>query len=219
MRWPKTVSEARVIQETLASSVKIIPLKRPPLLVAAADAAFDKDMVIGVACLYSYPDVRFIRSQSAVIKASFPYVPGYLTFREGKALLMAIKKLRVVPDVVIFDGQGIAHPRGIGIATHLGLVLGIPSIGCAKSRLIGSYSEPDEKKGAWSPLIYEGRTIGAVLRTRDRVRPLFVSPGHLIDLEGSIKIILHLSRGYRIPEPQRCADMLTRKFKHAKIKL
>ena len=127
---------------------------------------------------------------TAATQLIFSYVPGYLLFREGPAIIKAIKKLKKKPDVILLDGQGIAHPRRIGSASHLGVLLDIPTIGCAKKRLVGEYREPGDRKGNWTELQFDGRTVGAVLRTRDRVRPLFLSPGHRIDLPGTIRVAL-----------------------------
>lgn len=214
MKWPKDITEARKIQETLKDKVKIVPLKKNPRFIAGVDAAFSKDgnKVIGVACLYKYPEIIIIEDSFAIAEASFPYMPGFLSFREGEAIIEATKGLKTRPDLILFDGQGIAHPIGIGIATHIGILLDIPSIGCAKSRLVGEYKEPGQNRGEWSPLRYNSKLIGAVLRTKDDVRPLFVSPGHMIDLECSIRIVLECIIKYRIPEPLRRADHISRRL-------
>lgn len=204
--WPETVKEARELQNRLKKKVRLHPLGKPPKHIAACDAAFKDDEVIGAVCLYRYPEIEFIETVTAVMKCRFPYVPGYLSFREGPVLIEAIGKLKTKPDLFIFDGQGIAHPRGFGLATHMGVLLRRPGIGCAKSRLTGEFGEPGRARGRWSPLTIDGKAVGAVLRTKDNVRPLFVSPGHMIDIEGSVEIILRCLTRYRIPEPQRCAD-------------
>jgi len=207
--WPETVREAREAQDSLKKRLKIRPLAREPRLIAALDAAFSGvgagGMVFGAACLFAYPSIDLIEEAACELPCDFPYVPGYLTFREGPALLAALNRLRKRPDIIIVDGQGIAHPRGMGIASHLGVLLGLPGIGCAKSRLVGEYDEPGRARGKSSPLVYEGNTVGAVLRTREGVRPVFVSPGHLIDLEGAVRIVLNSTGKYRISEPLRCA--------------
>ena len=141
----------------------------------------------------------------AVVKTSFPYIPGYLSFREGPAVLSAFRKICLIPDVVIFDGQGMAHPRGAGIASHIGVLLGIPSVGCAKTRLVGEYEEPGLLRGDRAELRYNGRVVGAVVRTRTGVKPLFVSPGHLVTLEDSVRIVLEAAFRFRLPEPVRLA--------------
>jgi deoxyribonuclease V len=214
VEWPKDIHGAWSVQEKLRERVKITPLKKAPSLVAGVDAAFLDNKAIASACLYSYPSVEVVDTAFEEKKLTFPYIPGFLTFREGPAIVSALKKLKKRPDILLVDGQGIAHPRGIGIASHLGVILDMPSIGCAKSRLVGEYAEPDSEKGDWSYLWYNDRIVGAVLRTRSGVRPLFVSPGHRIDLTGSITIVLNCARKYRIPEPLRKADILSRKLKY-----
>lgn len=213
MRWPTDITEARKIQEAFRDKVKITPFKGTPEHIAGVDAAFLGDKIISVACLYNYPDLTLIEERYVAAEVSFPYIPGYLSFREGPAIIQALSSLNTRPDLILFDGQGIAHPKGLGIAAHIGALLDLPSIGCAKSRLVGEYEEPGSKKGSWSPLGYKGKVVGAVLRTRDNVRPLFVSPGHRIDLKGSIEIVLRCISKYRIPEPLRRADSLSKKLK------
>jgi len=213
MKWPKDIKRARMIQEVLKEKVRITPLKKRPEYIAGVDAAFLHDKVIGVACLYKYPHLILIEEASIVTDLLFPYIPGFLSFREGQAIIKAIHRLKQKPDVILFDGQGIAHPRRLGIASHIGVLLDLPTIGCAKSRLIGTYKEPGPKKGNWSFLKYNGEIVGAVLRTKDNVRPLFVSPGNRIDLRGSLEIVLGCIRKYRIPEPLRRADFISKKIK------
>jgi deoxyribonuclease V len=217
-KWPKNISDAKAIQISLRDKVKIIPFKKPPQYIASVDAAFTYNKVIAVACIYKYPELSPLEHEIAIGKATFPYVPGYLTFREGPAIIEAINSLSIKPDLILVDGQGIAHPKGIGIASHIGVLLNIPTIGCAKSRLIGEYKEPGFKKGDWSYLKYNGRAVGAVLRTKENVRPLFVSPGHKIDLKTSIEIVLECTGKYRIPDPLRMADFISKKLKREKLR-
>jgi deoxyribonuclease V len=209
--WPDTIAEAKTVQSALQDKVKIIPLRKNPELIAAVDASFPDNHVFAVACLYRYPALSLVEETVAMREVSFPYVPGFLSFREGPAIIDALNKLTVKPDIILVDGQGIAHPKGMGIASHIGVLIDIPTIGCAKSRLVGEYREPGFRKGSWSPLHYDGKVVGAVLRTRDHVRPLFVSPGHRIDLKTSIEIVLGCTGKYRIPEPLRRADILSKK--------
>ncbi len=207
---------AKKFQEELKKKVRIVPLKKVITCVAGVDAAFfgDKgERIIGAACLFRYPELTLIDTSYRIKKTTFPYIPGYLSFREGPVITEALKGLKKRPDICLFDGQGIAHPRGLGIASHIGVTLGIPTVGCAKSRLVGEYTGPGPKKGESSLLVFEGRTVGAVLRSRDKVRPLFVSPGHRIDLEGALRIVKGCLGRYRVPEPLRCADLLTKKIK------
>lgn len=218
MKWPTTftIAQARELQIRLRKKVRITPLTRAPRYIAGADAAFSADTVFAAACLYRFPELDLVEERFAVRRLSFPYVPGYLAFREGPAIIAVLERLSRRPDLILVDGQGIAHPRGVGIASSLGVLSGIPSIGCAKSRLIGVYDEPGRKKGDWSPLRFENKTIGAVLRTRDDTRPIFISPGHKIDLDSSIRLAMACTGAFRIPEPLRCADMLSRKIKKSK---
>lgn len=213
MRWPVDIAEARKIQDEYRNKVKIVPLGKVPDYIAGVDAAFSDDKVIGVACLYKYPEIVPLEDSFVIEKTAFPYIPGYLSFREGPAIIHALIELKRKPDLILFDGQGIAHPKRLGIASQIGAILDMPAIGCAKSRLVGEYEEPGCKKGDWSPLTYGGEVVGAVLRTRDGVRPVFVSPGHRIDLKGSIEIVLGCTGKYRIPEPLRRADMVSKKMK------
>lgn len=211
--WPANVQEAKKVQEALMARLRITPLRKPPSLIASLDAAFLGDRVIGAACLFSYPGLEKLEEAFSVRKCIFPYIPGYLSFREGPVLLEALGKLHGKPGLIMLDGQGIAHPRGMGIASHLGVLLGMPSIGCAKSRLVGEFNEPGRRRGQWSPLILNGNTVGAVLRTREAVRPVFVSPGHRIDLAGAIEIVMGSTGKYRIPEPIRCAHRAAGRLK------
>jgi len=213
MKWPEDITEAKKVQKVLKKKVRITPLRKSPEYVAGVDAAFFEDKIIGVACLYRYPEIILIEEAYSLTEVSFPYIPGFLSFREGPAIIKAMSSLKIKPHVILFDGQGIAHPKGLGIAAHIGVLIDIPTIGCAKSRLVGNYREPGLKKGSWSSLRYNGKIIGVVLRTKDNVRPVFVSPGHRIDLKNSIKIILGCTSTYRIPEPLRRADFISKKIK------
>ena len=211
--WPKDLKRAKQLQEILRKKVKIIPLKKHPQYIAGVDAAFLNKEIIGVACLYAYPDMHLIEKTYTVTEILFPYIPGFLSFREGPSIITALKGLKRKPDIILFDGQGIAHPKGLGIASHIGVLLNLPTIGCAKSRLIGTYKEPGPKKGTCSSLLYKKEIVGVVLRTKDNVKPLFVSPGNRIDIKGSIEVVLSCSQGYRIPEPLRRADIISKKIK------
>lgn len=215
--WPENINDARAIQIALKNKVKIIPFRKNLRFIAGVDASFSKDKVIGVACLYNYPELTLKAESFAVTEVSFPYIPGFLSFREGPVIIEALNKLKIKPDVILFDGQGIAHPKGLGIASHIGVLLDMPTIGCAKSRLVGEYKEPKLKKGEWSPLKYNHDVIGAVLRTKNNVKPVFVSPGHRIDLQTAIDFVLNCTRKYRIPEPLRRADYLSKRMKKERL--
>ncbi len=216
--WKVTPQQALKIQADLA---KMVVLKKDfdqIKRIAGVDASYHlatKRIYSGI-IIYSFPDLSLLEQRYASRRIEFPYVPGLLTFREGPAILAAFEKLKKAPDLIIFDGQGIAHPRGMGLATHMGILLNLPSIGCAKSRLIGEYTQPANRVGAYSCLKDEARTVGAVIRTRKHVRPVFVSPGFKIDLPTSIEIVLQCTRGYRLPEPTRQAHIFIEKVKSAK---
>jgi deoxyribonuclease V len=206
---------ARRIQERVRQKIRIEPLRRKVRLVAGVDAAFFGERVIGAASLFRYPEMIPVEDAQVVSKASFPYVPGLLFFREGPAVIDALSALGTEPDLVLLDGQGIAHPEGAGLASHVGVMIDIPTIGCAKSRLVGEYEEPGTGKGQWSPLLLKGQSVGAVVRTQYGVKPLFVSPGHRITLDEAVQIVLRCATRYRIPEPLRQADIFSRRMKKA----
>jgi deoxyribonuclease V len=197
-------------------------VKKPPELIAGIDCAFSKDgkkIISGVVVL-KLPDFALIETASAVRKVTFPYIPGLLSFREAPVCIAAVEKLKSKPDVFMIDGQGIAHPRRLGIATHLGLFFDKPTIGCAKSRLTGVYEEPGSEKGAHALLKDKKGTpstqceiIGAVLRTRTNVKPVFVSVGNICLLKDAIEITLACAVKYRLPEPTRLAHQLVSKLK------
>jgi len=216
--WPASIAEAREIQSALKKKVKITPIKKVPEFIAAADAAFSEDFIYAAASLYKLPGLAHVQDAFAIAEVRFNYMPGLLAFREGKTVINALKKLTTSPGVILIDGQGIAHPDGIGIASHIGVVLNIPTVGCAKSRLVGEFQEPGLEKGDWSYLFYMGAKVGAVLRTRNNVRPIFVSPGHLVDIESSVEIVMSCVSGFRVPEPLRTADRLSKKMKRDYLK-
>lgn len=211
--WPENVAEAEEVQRYLKEKIKINPLKSEPELIAAADAAFSGDVVFSAASLYRLRGLTHLQDVFSESKAGFDYMPGLLAFREGKALIDAIRRLGISPDLILIDGHGIAHPKGIGIASHIGVILNIPTLGCAKSRLVGEYQEPGPAKGEWSYLFYRGVKVGVVLRTKTDVQPVFVSPGHLVDIESSVEIVMKCVEDYRIPEPLRTADRLSKEMK------
>lgn len=207
------LQRAKALQEKLRALIELTPLPKKIRLVAGADAAFFSDRVIAVACLFTYPGLGLVDEAFVLAKARFPYIPGFLAFREGPAIIRAVKKLKERPDVLLIDGQGIAHPRGLGIASHVGVVLDMPTIGCAKSRLVGQYKEPNPKKGSRSALKFKGQTVGAALRTKDGTNVMFISPGHKVSFPDAIKISLACAARARVPEPTRVADIKTKKLK------
>jgi deoxyribonuclease V len=212
-RWKVSPEEARLIQESLRHKVVFRPLNlRNVRTVAGLDQSYHptlRNRVFGVAVVFSFPDLQINEVSIAESQTIFPYVPGLLSFRETPVLLKALKGLKRRPDVIIADAQGYAHPRRFGAASHVGVLTGIPTVGCAKSRLIGLYDEPGPNRGSWSALVDGDETIGAVVRTRDRVAPVFVSVGHLVDLPSAIALVLATTSKYRIPEPIRAAHNLS----------
>jgi deoxyribonuclease V len=213
MKWPDNIEQARKIQVSLAAKVRCTPLRKKPKLIAGVDAAFSENQIFAAACLFAFPELALLDEVGVVSSISFPYIPGYLSFREGEAIIRALRLLKAKPDLILIDGQGIAHPRRMGIASHIGVLLDQPTIGCAKSRLVGEFEEPDWKRGAHSPLLFQEKIVGMVVRTRDNVRPLFISPGHKVSLKNAMEIILQTTRGFRIPEPLRRADFLSKRVK------
>ena len=214
--WRVGYKKAIQIQETLKN---LLIFKKPPgeiNTVAGADVSYDKHsnrFFAGVVVFKINKHLEIIEEATAVGKARFPYIPGLLSFREAPILLRAFKKLKNNPDVILFDGQGIAHPRFFGLASHMGLILGKPSIGCAKSRLVGEHNNAKNTTGAYSKLFYKNKVVGAVLRTKMNTNPIYVSPGHKTNLAFAIRIVLNTCRGYRIPEPIRQAHLLVNKLR------
>jgi deoxyribonuclease V len=208
--WDLNTREARLLQSDLAASVKETWDERRITAVAGCDVHFPSKQVARAAVVVlSFPGLKVLEEVSGETACSFPYIPGLLSFRELPALLPLLGGLRRAPDLVLCDGQGIAHPRRLGLASHLGLFLGLPTVGCAKSRLVGKHRDPGRQKGAMAPLCDEaGGTLGTVLRTRDNTRPLFVSVGHLVTLRKSVEVVLRCCPRYRIPEPLRKAHVL-----------
>ena len=215
--WDLTPAEARTLQADLASAVDTTTPLKPWRTLAAADVSFDRggEFLFAAVVVVEAGTFEVIERAGLASPAKFPYVPGLLSFREAPALLEAFDRLRTRPDVVLCDGQGIAHPRRLGIASHLGLWLDIPTVGCAKSLLCGKYAEPGPDRGDRSPLVDKGEIIGAVLRTRAKVAPLFISPGHRCDLESAVGLVLATTRKLRLPIPARMAHEYVNEIRRA----
>ena len=209
-RWPTCPAEARQLQEKLRGQVVTEDKLDSVHAIAGLDAHYRVDLVWAAAVLMTLPNLATVGSALVHRPLAFPYVPGLLSFREVPAIIEALRQLPERPDLLLADGQGLAHPRRFGLACHLGVLADVPSIGVAKSRLVGTYEEPGVERGAWSPLTDGGEIIGAVLRTRRAVRPVFVSIGHRISLQTAIDLVLRCTRHYRVPEPIRAADWLSR---------
>jgi deoxyribonuclease V len=208
MNWPITIQEARALQERLRQEVITTDTLGAVRVIAGVDTGYEGELARAAAVAFAYPSLRPLAYRVARRPARFPYVPGFLSFREAPAALAAIEGLEVRPDLLLCDGQGIAHPRRFGIACHLGVLTGLPSIGCAKSRLFGWHDEVPEARGARVPLRARSEEIGAVLRTRVGVKPLYISVGHRVSLETALRFVLACVTRYRLPEPIRAADAL-----------
>ena len=206
--WQVSPREAATIQKRLAG--RVIRENRFDQVgrIAGADVSVKAGVARAVVAVLELPGLNLLEYARAEQEVTFPYIPGLLTFREGPVIMQALERLTVRPDLIIFDGQGIAHPRRLGIASHIGVLADIPAIGCAKSRLCGRYEEPGMKKGDFSLLEDGLETIGAVVRTRRKVRPVYVSIGHRIDLESSIAYVLACVTRFRLPETARFAHRL-----------
>jgi deoxyribonuclease V len=220
--WNVSYARARELQTKLACKVEFTPIKKEPELVAGVDCAFSRDgkRIFAAVVVLRRPEFELVETASASRQVTFPYIPGLLTFREAPVCIAAVEKLKNQPDVFIIDGQGVAHPRRLGLAAHLGLFLDRPTIGCAKSRLTGIYEEPSPEKGAYSWLKAEKSTasiqsevIGAVVRTRTNVKPLFVSVGNKCRLKDAISVIIDCAVKYRLPEPSRLAHQTVSRLK------
>lgn len=209
--WPSTPAEGIALQTELRSQVRLQDQVRAPLqLVAGVDAGFEENGQITRAAVVvlKFPSLQLVDYVLEKRPTTFPYVPGLLSFREIPTILAALSALQLTPDLIICDGAGIAHPRRFGIACHLGLIVDCPTIGVAKSRLIGTHADVPIEKGAWVPLRDRAETIGAVLRSRTNTKPLYVSAGHRISLSTALDIVLQCTPKYRLPETTRLADHL-----------
>jgi deoxyribonuclease V len=209
--WDLSPQAARALQRELAGRVVRQTDMGPVNTVAGLDVGYRDGLAWAAVVVLSYPELVVVDQALARRQVSFPYVPGLLSFREGPAVLDALARLASPPDLLIFDGHGLAHPRRFGLACHVGLWVDIPSIGCAKSRLVGVYEEPGPEQGSYSLLLDGDETIGAVVRTRAGVKPVFVSTGHRVDLLTAIRYVLACCRGYRLPETTRRAHRLAGK--------
>ncbi|MHB0913354.1 MAG: deoxyribonuclease V [Armatimonadota bacterium] len=206
--WNVSVAEAAKIQLELRGQVSLDDEFGELRFVAGVDVSARGDEGRAAVVILTFPGLEIVETATHAGPLPFPYIPGFLSFREAPLALAAFEKIERVPDMVIVDGQGIAHPRGLGIASHLGLFLDLPTIGCAKSRLVGTYEEPGRGKGSRSELLGREGRIGSVLRTRTGATPVFVSPGHKVGFDSSDRIVLACTTKYRLPEPTRDAHRL-----------
>jgi len=217
--WPTTLDEAQAIQERMRAQVIATDDFGTIRTVAGVDAGYEDDsegqtLARAAVVVLAYPSLDPLDYTVARQPAPFPYIPGFLSFREAPAVLAALDELRVRPDLLICDGQGIAHPRRLGIAAHIGVLTGLPSIGCAKSLLVGHHGPVPDERGAYVPLVHRGEQIGVVLRTRVGVKPVYISIGHRISLPTAIQFVMSCVTRYRLPETTRAADGLA---SHGKV--
>ena len=217
--WNPGYKKAVEIQHSLSKLISLTPPFRNPRFVAGADASYHKrgELFYGAVVVFSITPWKLVEEAVAWGRVSFPYIPGLLSFREAPILLRTFRKLVHKPDLIIFDSQGIAHPRGLGLASHMGLLLNCSSIGCAKKHLVGRYRNPGANAGCRTALTLDSKRIGTVVRTRSNVKPVFVSPGHKMDIQGSMRWVLRCCKGYRLPEPTRAAHTLSNRVRLERI--
>lgn len=208
--WDGNVAKARLLQSELAKQVRLVDDFPPLRCVAGVDVGFEEEGAVTRAAAVLL-DAQTLAPMAEIVARQptrMPYIPGLLSFRELPAVLQALAELPQAPDLVFVDGHGVAHPRGLGIAAHLGVVTNLPTIGVGKSILVGTHDEVGPQRGDRQPLIYKGEVIGCVLRSKDRVRPLIVSPGHRVSMATAVELVLTFGRNYRLPEPTRLADRI-----------
>lgn len=208
--WPRTIEQAQIVQDQLRDRVILDDRLGEVRWVGGADLGFEEQGTIARAAVVvlSFPELERVEYAIARMPTPFPYVPGFLSFREVPAILQAFRQLQQKPDVILCDGQGYAHPRRFGLACHLGVLLDLPTIGAAKSRLLGDHDPLGAAKGDWQPTIDRAETVGAVVRSRHNCRPLYVSSGHRVSLPTAIDLVLRCTTRYRLPETTRWADAI-----------
>jgi len=208
-KWQVSPAQAIEIQKIMAERIKKKGVPGKVEYIAGMDISVGRDRELATAAIVvlKYPELEKVEVVIEQGKLTMPYIPGLLSFREAPLLIRAARKLSVEPDLIMVDGQGIAHPRRIGLASHIGLLVGKPTIGCAKTLLCGDYEQPGGEPGSYNNIIDSGEVIGAVLRTKEKVKPVFISTGHMIGLEEAISWTLNTCRGYRLPEPVRLAHI------------
>jgi deoxyribonuclease V len=208
--WDLTPAEARALQERLSGQAEVRDRLGALALVAGIDVGFEERgrVTRAAVAVLRVADLQLVESTLARRPTAFPYVPGLLSFREIPAVLEALAALACTPDLLLADGQGLAHPRRFGLACHLGWLVDTPTIGVAKSRLLGAFTPPPDQRGAWAPLLDRGEVVGAAVRTRRGVKPVFVSPGHRLDVASAVRLTLACTGRYRLPEPSRAAHRL-----------
>jgi len=218
--WNISLEEAKNLQKNLANKVSGRNLPSKIKHIAGFDVSYlkEKNILIAGMVLVDYPSLKFKDRFILTDSIQFPYIPGFLSFREAPVLLKLIEKHFHLADIFIFDGHGVAHPRGLGIASHIGVLTEMPSIGCAKKKLVGNYILPEPDKGTRSDLIYKNEIVGTVLRTRFNVKPVFVSVGHMVNLDQATELILNCTTRYRLPEPTRLAHKIVSEYRKSLIR-
>jgi deoxyribonuclease V len=216
--WRVSPRRAVAIQKILRSHLSLVNGFRALRIVAGVDVAYSRrnNRMYAVAAAFDLQTMSSLERVFAEDTARFPYIPGLLTFREGPVVLKAFRRLISKPDIILFDGQGIAHPRRMGLASHLGLLLGTPAIGCAKSPLGVCFRLPGQRRGCATRMMAGEEQVGVVLRTRQGVQPVYLSPGHLVDIPTCVKVVLRCGRGYRLPEPTRMAHLMVTHYREQK---
>lgn len=212
---PGLFLEFKKKQEELQKLIRIQPLNKDIKIIAGCDSSLiiDKNQILSIFVIFSYPELETLEVEYNVSELSIPYVPGFLSFREIPNLLKAFAKVKHKPDLIFVDGNGIAHPRKMGIATNLGIELNIPTIGVAKHKLFGKFHQVPEVKGSYTKLYNMDEQLGFALRTKLRSNPVFISPGHLVSMEDSLNYTLATLKNYKLPEPTRIADKLSKEYK------
>ncbi len=213
--WDLSAKEAVALQKQLAPQVRIEPLQSPPKFIAGADLSFDKgsDEVWAGIVVLSFPDLQIVEERGLQTRAPFPYVPGLLSFREAPAVLEVWEQLQHKPDVLVLDGQGLAHPRRFGLACHLGLWLDVPTYGSAKTLFVGDFQDLGEERGSSADLVHRGEVVGAAVRTKKKTTPVYVSVGHKLTLDDAVDLTLRCDGGYRVPEPTRRAHLFVNRLR------
>lgn len=213
----QTPEEAGALQWRWAKQIREAPLPAPPALIAACDVHLRGDLGRATIAVVSFPELELVELVHGEATVAFPYVPGLLSWRELPAIAVALGQLTVRPDILFADGHGLAHPRAFGLACHLGLLAGLPTLGCAKSILRGDHAPLAEERGARAPLVYRDRVVGMAVRAKDRVKPLYVSVGHLITLDEATDYVLRCGLKHRLPEPSRLAHQAAQGWARGEI--
>jgi deoxyribonuclease V len=217
--WNLAPKEAIALQRQLREKIDLSPLHVPPRTIAGADISYNRfsDVIYAGVVILDYESMRPLARSVVNDRMAFPYIPGLLSFREIPSLMKAWQALPYRPDIVMVDGQGVAHPRRMGIAAHMGLLTNCPALGCAKKILTGAHGLLEAGKGSAAPLMDKGELVGYALRTKDKVNPVYISAGHLMSQEDALAIALHCTRGYRLPEPTRQAHLTVNAFRRGEI--